>query len=741
MYTRQLIENKLDSDPLMRTAWAAYDARMRLRAGNDHADARVSRTALRERHERKASHTYPNFLRIQVREAVRLAFHAAGSGHEASSAAAREKLGWLMEEPHWYSHAPTNGWISDLWTADDLVAAVLTLEYLPDDGADRLEERRILYERGVEPLWREWVDPATRIHALDSMGHNWWSVCVAATGIGLLATADVAPAAEEKIETVIESLKAYFAYTGNALQNKRPTFGPDGAFLESAGYMDYALDHVAAFGHLLQDRTGRRLSDELPVLPRVCDYALAVLQPLREGMRRLSFGDMTDGPGSMGAYTHFPMAVWLWLAGACGRDDLFHLARTHQSLPREPAEFLYWPQDLRGDSFDAAPGDRIFDSIGLAALRDGYSDRATVLALKTGETWNHNQSDAGSFILSASGVPFLIDPGTTGYGSPLHASYFKTSSAHNVVLHGGRGQAEDLDLHGTRFPGRILHPFFHADYKYMVADATGPWEGVYRRFHRHVCWFGPWVLLVDDLLAWSTAEWESLFHFDGDWEAAEGGFILRNQGEELRAHIIGPGGSSLRVHTGHRSAPLPNEHKLEYDLRESPYLGVCFPGRSPSEQIMTAFRLPGAGEAAVEPYDHGPGFGARLTDRDGTWDVFCNRSAIGQAMHKNSWAEHEGLRTDGFLTLRHWHPDGTLDQVALHNGSFVGDAERLYFSSLAKGDVLWRCAQDALTLHTRLPQEGRVWLSAPNGGAPLSIVRPAGVSTCTPTQSLNEIIP
>ena len=39
---------------------------------------------------------------------------------------------------------------------------------------------------GVEPLAGDWLDPAKRIHALDSMGHNWWMVCVGAAGLGAM---------------------------------------------------------------------------------------------------------------------------------------------------------------------------------------------------------------------------------------------------------------------------------------------------------------------------------------------------------------------------------------------------------------------------------------------------------------------------------------------------------------------------------------------------------------------------
>ena len=49
------------------------------------------------------------------------------------------------------------------------------------------EERTTLVkrivDRGIQPTLDDWVQGGKRIHALDSMGHNWWSACVFGAGI------------------------------------------------------------------------------------------------------------------------------------------------------------------------------------------------------------------------------------------------------------------------------------------------------------------------------------------------------------------------------------------------------------------------------------------------------------------------------------------------------------------------------------------------------------------------------
>ena len=648
--------------------------------------------------------TYLNFLRFAAQEAAKLAFHYRHTGREESAQAAEALLSYLDEAPFWIAQARRNGWRSDLWTSDFAASYALALDQCGDrfDASRLRQKRRILLERGVFPVLEEWIDPERRIHALDSMGHNWWSVCVAGAAIGLFAAADEEPRAAEWFDLIAEGIIEFFAYPGNVLQNKQPNFGARGDFIESVGYLDYTLHNLVFVFDLYRERLGRDLAAEIPVLPEICDYYMACVQPLKSGVQRLNFGDMGSGRETVGAYNHNPAAVWLWLAGRFGRGDLFHLVKRTHPHPEDVFDFLFWPEGLEDTGFADTPADTVFENIGVAVLRDGYADDATVLAIKTGEKWNHNQSDAGSYILSAGGVEFFIDPGTTEYSSPLHRSYFKSSHAHNIVLHDGRGQMEDLDDLGTKFMGRIAAHLFAPGYKYVLADATGPWEGVYRRFYRHMLWLGDIVVMVDDLMTWREGEWTALFHHAGAAEVRMDGFTVRNGGLSLEASFIDPLPVRLETRTGHRSSMVPDECKYRYKVEEQPYLAAHYAASGVRGKILTLFELPGEAPGALQRLKGGNWSGLRLTRASGTTEVLCNHRADGSVMHLNSDLAMEGIVTDGFLAVIERDGDGEIKSAGLHNASYLKAGGRTLFTSLLKSDVLLRRAGAALELHANL---------------------------------------
>ena len=701
------------NDPAVREGWASFDGRVRKAALDERHVLEAKRAELLQAHALKSSYTYPNFLRLMAREASQFAFHHRVTGCAGSAEAARLLLGWLMDFPVWNAQAPQNGWRTDLWTADFAAAAGFALDALDGslDSATRDAWRRIVLERGVIPVLEEWLDPDRRIHALDTMGHNWWAVCVGGATLGLFAACDEPAAKADLFTRVADGIVEFFRYPGNRQQHKQRTFGEQGDFIESAGYLDYTLHSLCPLFDLYRAHLGRDLPAELPALARIPDYYLALVQPLREGVRRLNFGDMGSGADTVGSYAHQPAATWMWLAGEFAREDLFHLVRRTHARPAELLEFLFWPVKLRGMDFTGAPGDVVFESIGVAVLRDGYADDATVLAVKTGEIWNHNQSDAGSIILSAAGVPCLIDPGTTEYSHPLHAGWFKTAHAHNVTLCDERGPRGDLDLLGTPYPGRIRDRLLAPGYRYVLADATGPWEGLYRRYLRHLIWTDGFVASVEDLMADRAETFTSLFHFEGEADAAGNRITLRCGGSAFVTHLVSPGPIAIESRAGHTSRVLANPFKYEYGRGAARYFAARY--RAPAgcpvrEKLIHIHALPDGGVTAVEPIAGEALTGARITARGGTWTLLCNHNADGRVMHLNArlaWREYE---TDGFLLLVRLDADGKPDRIALHNGSYVRVGGRTIYSALLKSDALWeRTGRDAI-LHAHLSAPARV---------------------------------
>ena len=113
--------------------------------------------------------------------------------------------------------------------------------------AERASIARAMIRLGILPTLNDWVLPGERIHALDSMGHNWWSVCVSMAGLAALSLLGDEPRAEQWVQEVSEAFPEWFSFQGNILQNKSRNFDRNGAFYESVNYAEYALSEYLLF--------------------------------------------------------------------------------------------------------------------------------------------------------------------------------------------------------------------------------------------------------------------------------------------------------------------------------------------------------------------------------------------------------------------------------------------------------------------------------------------------------------
>ncbi|CAN5346838.1 hypothetical protein BH09VER1_BH09VER1_28010 [soil metagenome] len=700
------VQRKIQEIPDVSAGWKVFDHKMH----TWHAQRQETAALWRQMDERARQYggnklyTRGNFLRTASNRASELSFHYAIVGHEASFEMASEITELVCAEAAWMAQASRNHWKSDLWTADYSAAMGLSIGLIGDRaGAMKATSwRDALLKKGVHPLLSDWIDPESRIHALDSMGHNWWSVCASGAALGLFAVRSDWKEADEWLDRIADGFVEFFTYPGNVLQNKQRTFGADGDYLEPVGYLDYALHNLFLVLDLFQGVLGRDLASELPGLEKIPDYYLATIQPLGERFQRLNFGNMGSGSHSIDGASHGPVPSWLWLAARYGRGDLLHLIRRMRRLPQTAYEFLYWPEDVAEADFSNLKNTTVFQNIGTAVLRDGYEPDATVFAIKTGENWNHNHSDAGSFILSSAGREFIVDPGTTEYTNSLNGSYFWRSDAHNVILHGGRGQSEELHDIGTKFMGRIAGQLESSGYRYILADATGPWEGVYQRFYRHVFWLDRYIILVDDLMAASIAPWTQLLHHRGVAVTKGDRTEIVNGGETLVVHHVWPREFTREVRQGHISRPVPNPWKQEYSIEEEPYLAFTYPARERREKFIQVFELPGSSNSQIQLIEGEHISGVRITTSEKSWEIICNHLADGRAMHQNAWIKYGRWNTDAFLLVAEWSPDRELLSVGLHNGSQVKLDSQLLYSALLKGDLYLKYEGDGVKITSAL---------------------------------------
>ncbi len=388
----------------------------------------------------------------------------------------------------------------------------------------------------------------------------------------------------------------------------------------------------------------------------------------------------------MGNENHHPASSWLWLAGRFGCGELLHLIRRLQRWPSTLLEFLFWPEEVQATDFGRLPHEAVFENSGLAVLRDGFEPESTVFAVRTGEKWNHNHADAGSFILSSGGREFIVDPGTAEYTSSLNSSFFWSSEGHNVILHKGRGQNEELHHLGTKFPGRIAESLITPGYRYVLADATGPWEGTYQRFYRHVLWVDDCIVLIDDLMAPDVGPWTQLLHYRGKATTQNARTEIENGGQTLVIHHVHPAPSGGESRQGYLAQPVANAWKHESKIEREPYLALHYPGRHRREKFIQVFELPNGVRKQVEPFE-GEGFaGVRIVTAQKTWEITCNLLADGRTMHQNAWNRLGEWITDAFLLVAEREGNGCLAAVGFHNGSSVKYQGETLYSSLLKGE-------------------------------------------------------
>ena len=104
--------------------------------------------------------------------------------------------------------------------------------------------------------------------------------------------------------------------------------------------------------------------------------------------------------------------------------------------------------EARQPQLTDVPNSCAYPDMGWAMLRSSWENDATLLAVKSGYTWNHAHADAGSFILFKHGVPLITDAGHCAYHRPEYTSYYyRQSKAHNVILFNGAGQPEEDHFH------------------------------------------------------------------------------------------------------------------------------------------------------------------------------------------------------------------------------------------------------------------------------------------------------
>ncbi len=542
---------------------------------------------------------------------------------------------WISQ--NWLQRTPP--WRAGLWTSALTVGCAVgydaLLEFL--SAAERRSIAEGMLRLGVLPLLEDWVLAERRIHALDSMGHNYFPICSAGAGVGALALLGEDPRAPGWLQAVETTLEAWFDYQGQVLQHKTVNFDAAGAYYEGLHYAIFSVSEYLLFRLARVNAIPAPKPARIPAVERVAEFFVQTYYPTAKSLLAVNFGD--DFPPSSAARAMQLLAP----QGFSPELARWYIERVAPESS-DPLALVYHDQ-AAGAARNTLPLSVIYRDIGWAVLRNSWENDATMLAIKSGFTWNHAHADAGSFILFHAGQPLLIDSGTCAYSRPEYTNYYRQSRAHNVVLFNGEGQpVEDFQQRGVKFPGRVHSLLDGAGLKYIYADATGPMARHLTRNYRHWLWLDGVILIFDDLLAHEPGRFDWLLHYAG--EARRNGTEVEVTNGQAKANVkmLFPADPAIREEEG--LAHNQPDVKVTYlafatadTAREQKFIVAVAPQPAAAADPVPKLELL-RGEDLL---------GVRVRSEREITDVYLNLRADGRRMHLNSNHTIEGWETDAYL--------------------------------------------------------------------------------------------
>ncbi|PWK21650.1 uncharacterized protein DUF4962 [Arcicella aurantiaca] len=587
-------------------------------------------------------------------------------------------------------------WTSDLKTAEKCWEVAIGLDAIYDELSR--EERTIivngLMKNGVRPALNEWLLPETRIHSLNSMGHNWWTACVYMAGLGCLAVKDDVPEANQWIETLNQASKEWFNFSGDLLQSKPKTWDVAGGMYESVNYASFGVSEYLFFRLAYQNVFPKGKQPDISVMKNIPNFFMHAGYPRQGMMYSLNFGDSHKN-----IVGERPLKL-LWALGIQDPNMLWYLSQIENQQLREglfknaPLGILYHPDFGKTPVLPSLHTSAIFKDMGWATMRNSWQKDATLLAVKSGHTWNHAHADANSFILFHKGEPVIKDAGNSSYGTKEYPEYFFQSSAHNVVTFNGKYQPKEQQYHGSPLDGSVSELLDAGEIKYVMANGTGPTSTIYSRNFRHFLWIGKVILVIDDLKAYENGKFEWLLHPEGESKKDRGDISIVNKNGAVLVRPLYP---ETLVETGYNH-DFPEKMVLseifaprEDNVKEQEkYYSIGYPEQVRQTKFITAIILKDSVNdknlPEIERFKGDDMLGVRIKQNGKVTEILLNLQADGRLMHLNSIKTFNGYTTDAYLTALSYaenNPNELTDYFVGY-GSFLRKDKQVLYHSLSK---------------------------------------------------------
>jgi hypothetical protein len=632
-------------------------------------------------------------------EPLVLAYRMTGDSQYAKKL--HEILRNLCAQPNWVTDAPLLKrdpvWNSDLGMGVTSETFGLVYDSIRESltPAERKELTDGFLQHGAQPVLNDWIDGEKRIHTLDTMGHNWWAHIVFGTGVGLIAISRDEPKAKTYLERLDAAGHEWWSFAGSSIETKRATFDADGGNIESVNYAELAIGTYLSYRLAWQEMFKEPPTD-VPVLEKAVDFLITNAYPADPAPMIVNFGDGNMHGSAARAVanmyltgTHRPDYLWYITSFASGGSgaDLRYSPRYLVNIPLKSEKGGEGtPPNLPTSSW--------YRGIGWATLRTSWDKDATLLAVRSGLTWNHAHADAGSFVLFHKGKPLLIDSGNANYARPEYDAYYRQSLAHNVMTFNGKAIPEEDTYLGSHTPGQIPNLMDAAGFRYVFADATGPTSANFERNQRHFLWVDDVILVYDDLKAHEPGQFAFLLHTS---------VAAKRQGQDLN---VVNGDASVTVRPlfpqPFPEAGLPTdypenmrlEERLGYedhnpDVRQ-PYYAFLPAEKAERQKFLTALMPNTDGPKPTIERLTGPDMiGVRLRKGDEITEVYFNQKADGSIRHRNATAALMGWETDAYILAVTYKAGvkpspATIDRLFIADGSYLRRDGTLMLDSISK---------------------------------------------------------
>lgn len=587
-------------------------------------------------------------------------------------------------------------WHADLGVAHKSYLSAIAYDAVYND-LSTTEKKKIaegLYRLGVESSLGDWLLEPTRIHSLNSMGHNWWTSCVCMGGILALSLQNELEDAKEGAQAVYDYLPEWFLFAGDVLQHKPKTFDDAGGMYESLNYANFGIQEALQFWVAWKNMHPSASLPDVPQLKDLSSFFAYVSYPRTGILYNINFGDSHKNVAAESSL------MLLYALGIQDKNMLWYISQVESGQHRDgyflnrPMGFLYTPSLKSAPEVPDLKQSQLFADFGWATMRNSWKKDATMLAVKSGHTWNHSHADANSFILFHKGVDIIKDAGNCWYPNPAYRNYFFQSQAHNVVLFNGQGQSREQQYHGSTLRGYLHHLLDGGNVKYVLANGTGPVSDHFSRNFRHFLWMDNVVYIIDDLKTHESGEFEWLWHPGGEWKKRGADVTITSGESSVVVRPLYPRLLALSdfVHDYPDDLYWEEITAPTEDLKATEtYYSLHLPGKFNQIKGLTAVILKDSitqkDLPVMERREGKDWIGLRIVYKGKVTDLYINQLADGRLMHSNSWIEADGWTTDAYMfavTYAEGTDPAETKDIFMAYGSALRRNDVSYFASMSK---------------------------------------------------------